>query len=60
MKGDFINKRDIPEAYYILNRKRRVRIEQFAKAKGKSIAEFRPKAEDDPPGTLDNTAMSLT
>lgn len=39
--------------------KRRVRIEQFGKAKGKSIADFRPKPEEEPPETIDNIAMEL-
>ncbi|MDD9311402.1 nucleoside hydrolase [Cytobacillus firmus] len=40
--------------------KRRVRIEQFGKAKGKSIADFRPKPEQEVPETLDdNIAMEL-
>ncbi len=39
--------------------KRRVRIEQFGKAKGKSIADFRPQPEEEPQDTLDNIAMEL-
>lgn len=39
--------------------KRRVRIEQFGKAKGKSLADFRPKPEEEPAETLDNIAMEL-
>ncbi|GLB61113.1 hypothetical protein [Cytobacillus sp. NCCP-133] len=39
--------------------KRRVRIEQFGKAKGKSIADFRPKLDEKSPKTHDHIAMEL-
>lgn len=38
---------------------RRVRIERFGKAKGKSLADFRPQPEKEPLETLDNIAIEL-
>ncbi|PWW30138.1 purine nucleosidase [Cytobacillus oceanisediminis] len=38
---------------------RRVTVELFGRAKGKSIADFRPKPEEEPPETLDNIAIEL-
>lgn len=36
---------------------RRVRVEEFGNAKGKSIADFRPKPDKEPPETLDYIGM---
>lgn len=36
---------------------RRVRVEEFGTAKGKSIADFRPKPDNEPVGTLDYIGM---
>ncbi|WP_223593180.1 nucleoside hydrolase [Neobacillus bataviensis] len=36
---------------------RRVRVEEFGTAKGKSIADFRPRPEKEPPESLDNIGM---
>ncbi|MFP7299951.1 nucleoside hydrolase [Neobacillus niacini] len=36
---------------------RRVRVEEFGNAKGKSIADFRPKPDKEPPQTLDYIGM---
>jgi purine nucleosidase len=36
---------------------RRVRVEEFGNAKGKSIADFRPKPDSEPPETLDYICM---
>lgn len=38
---------------------RRVRVEQFGTAKGKSMADFRPKPDIEPPGTLDYIGMEI-
>jgi purine nucleosidase len=38
---------------------RRVRVEQFGTAKGKSIADFRPKPDIEPPETLDYIGMEI-
>jgi purine nucleosidase len=36
---------------------KRVRVEEFGNAKGKSIADFRPKPDSEPPETLDYIGM---
>ena len=36
---------------------RRVRVEEFGSAKGKSMADFRPKPDSEPPETLDFIGM---
>lgn len=38
---------------------RRVKVEEFGNAKGKSIADFRPKPDPEPPVTLDYIAMEM-
>ena len=38
---------------------KRVRVEQFGNAKGKSIADFRPKPDQEPTETLDNIGMEI-
>lgn len=38
---------------------RRVRVEEFGTAKGKSIADFRPKPDQEPPQTLDYIGMEI-
>lgn len=38
---------------------RRVRVEEFGTAKGKSIADFRPKPDIEPPETLDYIGMEI-
>lgn len=38
---------------------RRVRVEEFGTAKGKSIADFRPKPDQEPPQTLDYIGMEM-
>lgn len=38
---------------------RRVRVEEFGKAKGKSIADFRPKPDQEPIKTLDHIGMEI-
>jgi purine nucleosidase len=39
--------------------RRRVIVEEFGKAKGKSIADFRPKPEEEPEKTLDYIGMEI-
>ena len=38
---------------------RRVRVEEFGTAKGKSIADFRPKPDNEPSKTLDNIGLDM-
>lgn len=38
---------------------RRVRVEEFGRAKGKSIADFRPKPDVEPPQTLDHIGLEM-
>lgn len=38
---------------------RRVRVEEYGNAKGKSIADFRPKPDQEPLNTVDNIAMEI-
>lgn len=38
---------------------RRVKVEEYGNAKGKSIADFRPKPDPEPPVTLDYIAMEM-